>query len=188
MIVKRTEHLTCFPPRIGGRRSPSGRSRGAWGSGAFVQKLCLPMPSQKKRIRGTTPEIEKRARELRQQMTPAEDRLWKHLRGDQLKGLYFRRQHPVGHFILDFYCATCKLVIEVDGEIHQCRQEEDAARTEVLMSYGYTVIRFKNDEVMNEIESVIHQIEQVATALLHPPSLAPTQPPPRLGEGQEREG
>ena len=146
------------------------------------------MPSQKKRIRGTTPEIEKRARELRQQMTPAEDRLWKHLRGDQLKGLYFRRQHPVGHFILDFYCATCKLVIEVDGEIHQCRQEEDEARTEVLMSYGYTVIRFKNDEVMNEIESVIHQIEQVATALLHPPSLAPPSLPQDWGRGKKGKG
>ena len=119
-----------------------------------------------KRIRGTTPEIEVRAKELRRQMTPAENKLWKHLRRGQLKEFHFRRQHPVGHFILDFYCAPCKLVIEVDGEIHQHRQEEDAARTAELMNHGYTVIRFKNHEVMKQIESVVGKIQEVAAELL----------------------
>ncbi|MCC7439120.1 MAG: endonuclease domain-containing protein [Armatimonadetes bacterium] len=137
----------------------------------------------KKRIRGTTPELEKRARELRRQMTPAEERLWAYLRGGRLKGFHFRRQHPVGHYILDFYCAICKLAIEVDGEIHEYQQAEDQARTGELMKYGYTVLRFKNQEVINDIKSVITKIEEVAIELRsHRP---PTQPPPKLGEEQE---
>ena len=71
-----------------------------------------------KRIRGTTPEIEQAARKLRNNLTTAEALLWSALRNKQLAGLRFRCQHPVGNFILDFYCPSLKLVIEVDGRIH----------------------------------------------------------------------
>jgi len=69
------------------------------------------------RIRGTTPEIEAAARRLRRNMTPAEQKLWNALRGKQLDGLKFRAQHPVGPFVLDFWCPARKLVVEVDGGV-----------------------------------------------------------------------
>ena len=71
------------------------------------------------RVRHTTPEVEQRARELRQEATPAEQILWDALRAGRLDGHKFRRQHPVGRFILDFYCAKIRLCIELDGEAHE---------------------------------------------------------------------
>jgi very-short-patch-repair endonuclease len=116
---------------------------------------------QYRRIRGTTPEIEAAARHLRANPTPAEAKLWEALKGKQLNGLKFRQQHPVEQFILDFYCPSCKLVIEIDGEIHGDRQEYDQARTEKLNTLGYQVIRFSNTEVMNNFQSVLSQILQI---------------------------
>ncbi len=69
-------------------------------------------------VRGTTPEIQTAAQEMRREMTPAEEVLWEALRKKQFLGLRFRRQHPVGLFILDFYCPALKLVVEVDGPNH----------------------------------------------------------------------
>ncbi len=117
----------------------------------------------KPRIRGTTPEIENAARKLRQNMTPAEKRLWSALRNKQLEGLRFRRQHPVDNFILDFYCPSYKLVIEVDGEIHSDRTDYDDARTDQLAEYGYTVLRFSNERVMNDLPQVLAEIRQVVS-------------------------
>ena len=117
---------------------------------------------KKSRIRGTTPEIEKAARRLRQNMTPAEEHLWSALRNRQLEGLRFRRQHPVGNFILDFYCASCKLAVEVDGEIHNYQVDYDTARTDKLAEYGYTVLRFSNKEVMDNLSIVVAEIKRVA--------------------------
>ena len=117
--------------------------------------------NHKPRIRGTTPEIEEAARRLRKNMTPAEERLWSALRNKQLNGLRFRRQHPMGDFILDFYCPSCKLVVEVDGEIHGDRTDYDDARTDKLAEYGYTVLRFSNEQVMNDLARVLAEIRQV---------------------------
>ena len=89
-------------------------------------------PKDSNRIRGTTRSIEQAARHLRQHLTPAEEKLWSALKGRQVKGLKFRCQHPVGKFIVDFYCPSCKLVIEVDGGIHNQQEDYDAARTEHL--------------------------------------------------------
>jgi very-short-patch-repair endonuclease len=97
------------------------------------------------RIRGTTASIDNAAKQLRKTLTPAEQQLWQALRGGKLAGLKFRRQHPVGNFILDFYCAAHKLVVEVDGGIHETQIEYDAARTTELESYGYTIVRFMNE-------------------------------------------
>ena len=112
------------------------------------------------RIRGTTPEIESAARQLRQQLTPAETRLWEAIRNRQLNGWRFRCQHPVGRFIVDFYCPAYKLAIEIDGDIHLERVEYDAARTEQLEDYGYRVIRFNNDEVLTNLDRVLIAIVQ----------------------------
>jgi very-short-patch-repair endonuclease len=114
---------------------------------------------ERKRVRGTTPELEARARELRHAPTKAEKRLWNYLRGWNLAK--FRRQHAVDRFILDFYCASAKLCVEVDGDIHDEQQERDAARTEFLNARGIHVIRFRNEEVIDDPRSVLRRIEAV---------------------------
>jgi very-short-patch-repair endonuclease len=112
------------------------------------------------RIRGTTALIDNAAKQLRRTLTPAEQQLWQALRGGKLAGLKFRRQHPVGNFILDFYCAVHKLVVEVDGEIHETQIEYDAARTTELESYGYKIVRFTNEVVLHQLETVLAEILQ----------------------------
>jgi len=91
-------------------------------------------------------------------MTNAEKILWNHLRRGQLNGLYFRRQHPYGMYILDFYCDKFKLAIEVDGEIHLNRIAYDDERTQYLESTGITVLRFTNNEVMTGLDNVLNRI------------------------------
>ncbi|NJM68604.1 MAG: endonuclease domain-containing protein [Acaryochloris sp. RU_4_1] len=110
------------------------------------------------RIRGTTPEIERAARHLRHRLTLAEATLWQALKNRQLGGLRWRCQHPMGRFIVDFYCPSCRLIVEVDGEIHYQQQEYDCARTEHLQNYGYTVIRFSNEAVETNLEAVLATI------------------------------
>jgi very-short-patch-repair endonuclease len=99
------------------------------------------------------------AHEKRNKPTEAEKELWKHLRMHRLHGLSFRRQHCIGQFIVDFYCKKLKLVIEVDGEIHQYQVEEDEIRQEYLESLELKVLRFPNNTVLNNIEEVIRKIE-----------------------------
>ena len=109
-------------------------------------------------IRGASRELKEAAGELRHNMTPAEELLWERLKLKRLNGLRFRRQHPIGRFILDFYCPEHKLVIEVDGPIHEQQAEHDEERTEQLRSAGLTVLRFKNVEVMEQTEQVLEKI------------------------------
>jgi len=122
----------------------------------------MKMRKDSERIRGTTREIEETARHLRKQLTPAEATLWQALRSRQLSGLKFRCQHPVGRFIVDFYCPSHKLVIEVDGDIHNQQQAYDRARTDELQVFGYCVLRFTNEEVMNNLSNVLSRIAEVA--------------------------
>jgi very-short-patch-repair endonuclease len=117
------------------------------------------------RIRGTTPEIEAAARRMRRNMTPAEKKLWEALRGKQLGGLKFRAQHPVGPFILDFYCPACRLAVELDGGVHEDQTAHDEARTQQLNDYGYNVIRFRNEEVLGDLPSVLERILVAARGL-----------------------
>ncbi|MCX6031758.1 MAG: endonuclease domain-containing protein [Chloroflexi bacterium] len=114
------------------------------------------------RIRGTTPEIEAAARRLRRNMTPAELKLWGALQNKQLDGLKFRPQHPVGPFILDFWCPARKLVVELDGGVHEGQTDYDEARTQQLQDYGYRVIRFRNEEVVSDLASVLERIREAA--------------------------
>jgi very-short-patch-repair endonuclease len=107
------------------------------------------------------PAIRQRAKELRWRMTPAEIALWERLQNKALHGLKFRRQHPLHHFILDFYCHAHRLVIEIDGGVHDNQQAYDQARTEWLTQRDFKVIRFSNDEVLTDIETVLQRIAQV---------------------------
>jgi very-short-patch-repair endonuclease len=91
-------------------------------------------------------------------MTAAEQAMWYVLKGRQISGLKFRRQHPFGDYILDFVCLESKLVIEVDGGQHSDNKEYDAIRTDVLQQAGLKVLRFWNNEVLLEIEAVKEKI------------------------------
>ena len=99
------------------------------------------------------------AQEKRDKPTEAEKELWQHLRMHRLHGLSFRRQHCIGQFIVDFYCKNARLVIEVDGPIHQYQPEEDKVRREYLENHKLKVLRFSNNDVLNNISKVISQIE-----------------------------
>jgi very-short-patch-repair endonuclease len=111
-------------------------------------------------MRRIHPEIRSRARAMRKEQTPAEATLWSRLRDGRLNGLKFRRQHPIGPFIADFYYPAGKLVIELDGGGHLNQQEYDAARTDWLNSQGCRVLRFTNDEVRFRLDAVLEAIIQ----------------------------
>jgi UDP-N-acetylmuramoylalanine-D-glutamate ligase/very-short-patch-repair endonuclease len=104
------------------------------------------------------------ARELRKRATPPEQLLWELLRNRRLSGLKFRRQHPLGGFVADFYCAAAQLIIELDGAVHQepTQQERDRVRQQVLQMYGIACLRFTNREVFQHTEQVLQRILQVA--------------------------
>ncbi len=110
------------------------------------------------------------ARESRHEPTDAEDALWQRLRRNQLDGLAFRRQHVIDRFIVDFYCPSKKLVVEVDGSIHESRHEEDALREQILQSMGLRIVRFSNEEVLNQIDQVIKEIRSATKGEASPPS------------------
>lgn len=101
-----------------------------------------------------------RARKLRRSSTGAERNLWAHLRDRQLKGAKFRRQHPVGPYIADFFCLDARLIIELDGGGHDRDEQRraDAARSTYLESCGYRVLRFWNNEVVDNIDGVLEKI------------------------------
>jgi very-short-patch-repair endonuclease len=101
-----------------------------------------------------------RATELRQNTTDAERRLWAALRGRRLQGYKFRRQHPIGRFIVDFACTRHRLVIEADGGQHD-ESKSDARRTAWLESQGWRVIRFWNNDILANTEGVVSTILEV---------------------------
>ena len=102
------------------------------------------------------------AKDLRRNMTHSESVLWMRLK-DGVKGLKFRRQHPIKNYIADFYCHKIKLVVEADGKIHDKEENKkyDKQRENDLKSWGYTIIRFKNEEIKNNIEFVLAEINSV---------------------------
>jgi len=101
-------------------------------------------------------------------MTPAEKKLWKVLRGKQLDGLFFRRQHAVGSYIVDFFCAKGKLVIELDSDSHLEQEEYDKERTHWLEGENnYRVKRFTNDDIFYRIHEVIKTIRETVKRLHH---------------------
>ena len=101
------------------------------------------------------------AKNLRKNMTVAETVLWMHIKAG-INGLKFRRQHPIGLYIADFYCHKAKLIVEGDGSIHNLMEvsKEDKIRQQELERWGYKVIRFTNEQVLKEIEIVLETIKQ----------------------------
>ncbi len=99
-----------------------------------------------------------RAKELRRDMTDAERALWQRLRCNQLDGLHFRRQQVIDGFIVDFYCHSKGVVVEVDGGLHHQQQSYDAQRDRVLCQRGLRVLRFTNDEVSADVAAVLKRI------------------------------
>jgi very-short-patch-repair endonuclease len=112
------------------------------------------------------------ARALRRNMTDAEQKLWKHLRSRQVGSCKFRRQVPVGPYIVDFICLEKRLIIELDGGQHADQEKYDAERTHWLQSRGYRVLRFWNNDVMADVEVVKEEIyREVMSPLPLIPSL-----------------
>lgn len=95
---------------------------------------------------------------MRKGPTGAEELLWEHLRHRQLHGFRFRRQHSLERFVVDFYCSEARLAVEIDGPVHQYRQEDDVVRQAYLESRGLCVMRFCNDEVLRSLDRVLQQI------------------------------
>jgi len=122
-------------------------------------KVFSRIISESKHLHGADLSIKDKANVLRRKMTLSELRLWKRLRGNKIGGFHFRRQHPYGIYILDFFCTKANLAIEVDGEIHQFTKEYDDERNKYLEESGIRVIRFTNSEVEEDIESVIKRIK-----------------------------
>ena len=108
-----------------------------------------------------TKEKLERSRELRREMTPAEKLLWQEVRAKKL-GVRFRRQQIIAGFIVDFYCHRAALVVEVDGDIHDLQQEEDARREKVLIEMGLRIVRFRNDEILSNLPVVVHKLRELA--------------------------
>lgn len=104
--------------------------------------------------RRTTASARYNARLLRQNQTPSEFALWKVLKSLQLNGIHFRRQHPIGGFVVDFCAPRKKLIIELDGSQHLEQEDQDLNRTTWLESKGYKVLRFWNDDVTNNLNGV----------------------------------
>ena len=123
----------------------------------------------------------KTARELRKNQTPAEDVMWELLRNRQLAGLKFRRQHQLGHYVVDFFCHELKLVVELDGEVHtkEAQSKKDQKRDAYMRSMGFTVLRFENQVFLNDPESILKEI------LDSKPNKLPSPPGRRAGDEGE---
>ncbi len=120
------------------------------------------------------------AKILRSHQTEAEQRLWYHLRAHRFLGLKFKRQKPIGRYIVDFVCMEHHLIIELDGGQHAEQMAYDQQRDTWLQQQGYTVLRFWNNDVMQNLEGVL---EQIRCALLLPLAPSPPAPLPQAGEG-----
>ncbi len=151
---------------------------------AILFSLCLIpsghscyMESDLSRIAGRYRQIPDtlllRARELRRQQTSTEEMLWLFLRGRRLHDAKFRRQHNIGRFIADFYCHKSRLVIELDGKIHEMQEARDAERDAWMVASGLTVLRFENEDVWERLDFVLEEIVKALTPNSSPAELAP---------------
>ncbi|WP_258099063.1 endonuclease domain-containing protein [Marinoscillum pacificum] len=107
------------------------------------------------------PKLKELARQLRNNITKSEIRLWRYLKGKQMMGYDFHRQKPLLNFIADFFCHELKLVIELDGYTHQFEEviAKDKIKQDELESLGLTVLRFTDEDVMKDINNVLRTIE-----------------------------
>ncbi|BDI18282.1 hypothetical protein ANSO36C_40840 [Nostoc cf. commune SO-36] len=138
------------PKSLTGSNSPSSLAGRGLGGGVPGYPWQTPHELWKK--------LKPLARQMRCEPTPAEKLLWHKLRDKQLLGFKFRRQQTIDRFIVDFYCNEARLVVEVDGEIHDYTQQEDAIRQEFLESLGLKVVRFRNEDVLERMEGMLQDI------------------------------
>jgi len=131
-------------------------------------------------VRGqrVTPEKIAQAKEMRSNMTEAEKILWQSVRANRLNGWHFRRQQIIAGYIVDFYCHQATLIIEVDGEIHLRQVEADKQRDLALTQFGFCVIRFLNQEILEELPTVLGKIQKTLQIINTSPYS-----PPFAGEG-----
>ena len=118
------------------------------------------------------------SQDLRKKLSPPERRLWKCLRRKQFRGLYVRRQHPIGPYIADFFIPDLKLVIELDGSSHDSRLERDRARDCYLKEQGYEVLRFQNRDILYRINDILEYLWNYCEERMEDPL------PRRPGEGK----
>jgi len=118
------------------------------------------------------------AREFRKEPTEGEKILWRVLRGKKLDGIKFRRQQPVGYFVVDFYASVCRLVVEVDGPIHDQQVEADKARQDILEALGLTIFRIKTELVEKNLPLALDMIRMRINEIKQ------NIPSPIMGEGQ----
>ncbi len=111
-------------------------------------------------MKRTSPKITGTAKNLRKNLTDTERLLWKHLRARQLEGIKFRRQEPIGKFIVDFVSLEKQIVIEVDGGQHSVNEQKDRERDKWLRNEGFKVLRFWNNEVLENIDGVLEVIRK----------------------------
>jgi very-short-patch-repair endonuclease len=138
--------------------------------------VCLGKSVERDMYYGAKPELFRLAYNMRKNLTNAEKVLWKYLKKFRTEGFIFRRQHPIDFFIADFYCHKIKLVIEVDGDIHLNKDKikYDESRSGELERFGIRVIRFKNEEVINNTDFVLNKIKSI---------ISESSSPSLLGEG-----
>jgi leucyl-tRNA synthetase len=151
--------------------------RGRWG--------YSPQPKSGSVVHGSAKidiyeQLKAKAKEMRLLPTPAENLMWEYLRSKKI-GVKFRRQHVIACFIVDFYCIEKALVIEIDGDIHDSEQDRDECREEVLKSLGCKILRFKNEQVLTDLPSVLSIIySAISPVQLHGTS-TPENPPVGAG-------
>jgi len=119
----------------------------------------------------------KTARRLRRNQTDAERTLWFRLRDRRLAGWKFRRQFPIDRFVVDFFCADAHLIIELDGGQHAVREHADQQRTEALEAMGYLVLRFWNNDVIQNIDGVLEEINAALNSHQSEPAPQTSEPP-----------
>jgi very-short-patch-repair endonuclease len=129
------------------------------------------------------------ARRLRRNMTAAESVLWDSLRGRSCDGHNFRRQQVLMGYVVDFYCHRHRLAIEVDGEIHESQLSRDEERSKALSAAGFTIIRFKNHEVLDNLDRVLEKIcATLSTVKDSPPALSSSGAAPEPRSEREADG
>ena len=114
--------------------------------------------------------LKERAKEFRKKLTPQEKILWQALRQKKLGGYYFRRQYVIGPFIVDFCCVRNKVVVEVEGSVHEHHKEYDQQRARWLRTKGYTVLRFPNSKVEKNLDTVLSEIMRACEVMDETPS------------------
>jgi len=115
--------------------------------------------TMKQKIIPYNPNLKALAKQLRQNMTLSEVLLWNELSGKKMHGLDFDRQRPINNFIVDFYCKELNLAIEIDGDSHDCKYEEDLKRQEKLESLGVKFLRFLDIDIKKDMSNVLREIE-----------------------------